>query len=130
MAFGPEVDESDPKKIIKPPTVATAEAVKPLSAVEQYFARVQPSQTAAQTTNPYLAAVSNNTGDLFNRMAGLRRQEALATPRYQEPSGINPSISTLAAVYGLTYDEAAKRFASPSVPAMGGGGLRGLMEYS
>ena len=42
----------------------------------------------------------------------------------------NPSISTYAAAYGLTYDEAAKRFAPPSVPAMGGGGLRGLMEYS
>ena len=42
----------------------------------------------------------------------------------------NPSISTYAAAYGLTYDEAAKRFAPPSVPAMGGGGLRSLMEYS
>ena len=54
----------------------------------------------------------------------------VGTPRYQEPSGLNQSIATFAAAYGMTYDEAAKRFAPPSVPAMGGGGLRGLMEYS
>ena len=59
-----------------------------------------------------------------------------------EPSGPNPSISTLAAVYGLTYEEAAKKFAFPSVPkppladeqkailfAASGGGLNSLMRY-
>ena len=43
---------------------------------------------------------------------------------------LNPSISTYAEAYGIPYAKAAEMFARPSVPAMGGGGLRSLMEYS
>jgi len=121
-----EVDSGDPKKIIKPPLPITEAAVVPKTAMEEYFAKVGTPAipSSFQEYRSYLPPI----GPAAN--ADYRRTLALGTPRYQEPSGPNRSIATLAAAYGLTYDEAAKRFAPPSVPAMGGGGLRSLMEYS
>lgn len=101
--------------------------------MEEYFKRVGISPTAPssfQEYRSYLPPVNVNARDLFRESADYRRKLALGTPRYQESSGPNPSIATFAAANGMTYDEAAKRFAPPSVPAMGGGGLRSLMEYS
>ena len=101
--------------------------------MEEYFKRVGISPTAPssfQEHRSYLPPVNVNARDLFSESADDRRKLALGTPRYQESSGPNPSIATFAAANGMTYDEAAKRFAPPSVPAMGGGGLRSLMEYS
>ena len=112
------------KKIIeKPPE---EKPVVPKTPMEKYFAeRGTPAiPSSFQEYRSYLPPI----GPAAN--ADYRRTLALGTPRYQEPSGPNRSIATLAAAYGLTYDEAAKRFAPPSVPAMGGGGLRSLMEYS
>ena len=112
------------KEIIKKPE-EKAEVV-PKTPMEKYFAeRGTPAiPSSFQEYRSYLPPI----GPAAN--ADYRRTLALGTPRYQEPSGPNRSIATLAAAYGMTYDEAAKRFAPPSVPAMGGGGLRGLMEYS
>jgi len=112
------------KEIIKKPE-EKAEVV-PKTPMEKYFAeRGTPAiPSSFQEYRSYLPPI----GPAAN--ADYRRTLALGTPRYQEPSGPNRSIATLAAAYGMTYDEAAKRFAPPSVPAMGGGGLRSLMEYS
>ena len=131
-----EVDSAENifKKIIeKPPE---EKAVVPKTAMEEYFAKVGTPAipSSFQEYRSYLPPI----GAAAN--ADYRRTLALGTPRYQEPSGPNRSIATLAAAYGLTYDEAAKRFAPPSVPkplldkpilfAASGGGLRSLMEYS
>ena len=122
------------KEIIKKPE-EKAEVV-PKTAMEKYFAeRGTPAiPSSFQEYRSYLPPI----GPAAN--ADYRRTLALGTPRYQEPSGPNRSIATLAAAYGMTYDEAAKRFAPPSVPkppldkpilfAASGGGLRSLMEYS
>ena len=112
------------KEIIKKPPEEKEVVTK--TPMEKYFAgRGTPAiPSSFQEYRSYLPPI----GPAAN--ADYRRTLALGTPRYQEPSGPNRSIATLAAAYGLTYDEAAKRFAPPSVPAMGGGGLRSLMEYS
>jgi hypothetical protein len=113
-----------------PPTLALPKS----NVMEEYFKRVGISPTAPSSSfqeyRSYLPPVDVNARDLFSESADDRRKLALGTPRYQESSGPNPSIATFAAANGMTYDEAAKRFAPPSVPAMGGGGLRSLMEYS
>ena len=120
------------------------EEKEPETAMEAYFRKLGIASPAApagpvapssfQQYSSYLPPI----GPADN--AAYRRKLALGTPRYQEPSGPNPSISTLAAVYGLTYEEAAKKFAFPSVPkppslpvlttfAASGGGLNSLMRY-
>jgi len=119
-----EVDSGDPEKIIKPPLAVAEAAVVPKTAMQEYFARLGISSPALQQQASYTPPI----GPAAN--AAYRRKLALATPRYQEPSGLNPSIASYAAAYGIPYAEAVKKFARPSVPAMGGGGLRGLMEYS
>ena len=122
-----EVDSAEdvPKKIIeKPPE---EKAVVPKTNMEKYFLakRGTPAiPSSFQESRSYLPPIEPAAN------ADYRRTLALASPIYNEPSGPNRSIATLAAAYGLTYAEAAKRFAPPSVLAMGGGGLRGLMEYS
>jgi hypothetical protein len=126
------------------PTPEPEEKKEPETAMEAYFTKLgiaSPVPTAGpvapssfQEYRSYLPPI----GPADN--AAYRRKLALGTPRYQEPSGPNPSISTLAAVYGLTYEEAAKKFAFPSVPkppslpvlttfAASGGGLNSLMRY-
>ena len=121
------------KEIIKKPE-EKAEVV-PKTPMEKYFAeRGTPAiPSSFQEYRSYLPPI----GPAAN--ADYRRTLALGTPRYQEPSGPNRSIATLAAAYGMTYDEAAKRFAPPSVPkplldkpmlfAASGGGLNSLMRY-
>lgn len=135
------VDSQDPEKIIKPPLPVAEAKVVPKTAMEEYFAKVGTPAipSSFQEYRSYLPPI----GPAAN--ADYRRTLALGTPRYQEPSGPNRSIATLAAAYGLTYDEAAKRFAPPSVPkelldarptlpvlptfAASGGGLNSLMRY-
>ena len=123
------------------PNIQETEAQSPLpspekpSAMESYFEKLGigpaiPSPEIETTAPPELSLPNIESPDLFYTVAQQRREKALATPRYQESSGPNPSIVAYAAANGLTYAEAAKRFAPPSVPAMGGGGLRSLMEYS
>jgi hypothetical protein len=127
------VDDTDTDTDTFIPTPEPEEEA-PETAMEAYFRKLgiaSPALTVPSTSPSsfqgypsYLPPI----GPAAN--AAYRRKLALGTPRYQEPSGPNPSISTLAAAYGISYEEAAKKFAPPSVPAMGGGGLRGLMEYS
>jgi len=105
------------------------------SAMKLYFEKLGigpaiPSPEIETTAPPELSLPNIESPDLFYTVAQERREKALNTPRYQEPSGLNPSIASYAAAYGIPYPEAVKKFAPPSVPAMGGGGLRSLMEYS
>jgi hypothetical protein len=106
------------------------EEKEPETAMEAYFRKLgiaTPAPPAAPSFFQQYPSYLPPIGPADN--AAYRRKLALGTPRYQEPSGPNPSISTLAAVYGLTYEEAAKKFAFPSVPAASGGGLNSLMRY-
>ena len=127
-------EEREQASKVQASVAPTSALASPKSNVmEEYFKRVGISPTAPssfQEHRSYLPPVNVNPRDLFRESADYRRKLALGTPRYQESSGPNPSIATFAAANGMTYDEAAKRFAPPSVPAMGGGGLRSLMEYS
>ena len=127
-------EEREQARKVQASVAPTPTPASPKSNVmEEYFKRVGISPTAPssfQEHRSYLPPVNVNARDLFSESADDRRKLALGTPRYQESSGPNPSIATFAAANGMTYDEAAKRFAPPSVPAMGGGGLRSLMEYS
>ena len=115
-------------------TESEEEEAAPETAMEAYFRKLgiaSPALTVSSTSPSYFQGYPSYlppTGPAAN--AAYRRKLALRTPRYQEPSGTNPSIATYAAAYGIPYTEAAKKFAPPSVPAMGGGGLRSLMEYS
>lgn len=125
-----EETEQAPK--VQASVAPTPTPASPKSSVMQaYFERLGISPTAPSSSP---AAFQQQTSYLpptgLAANAAYRRTLALGTPRYQESSGPNPSIATFAAANGMTYDEAAKRFAPPSVPAMGGGGLRSLMEYS
>ena len=114
-------------------TESEEEEAAPETAMEAYFRKLgiaSPALTVSSTSPSYFQGYPSYlppTGPAAN--AAYRRKLALRTPRYQEPSGTNPSIATYAAAYGIPYTEAAKKFAPPSVPAMGGGGLRSLMEY-
>ena len=135
--FEPQDGDGDPiTKIVPPPPPPVVVDEPPKTALELYFERLNKRRGTAGSVNPYYleGSAAGNMANVVPRNpidnANYRRNLALATPRYQEPSGPNQSIATFAAAYGMTYDEAAKRFAPPSVPAMGGGGLRGLMEYS
>ena len=123
------------------PNIQETEAQSPLpspekpSAMESYFERLGigpaiPSPEIETTAPPELSLPNIESPDLFYTVAQERREKALNTPKFKEREGPNRSIATFAAANGLTYAEAAKRFAPPSVPAMGGGGLRSLMEYS
>ena len=117
------------------------EEKEPETAMEAYFRKLgiaSPAGPVAPSSFQQYSSYLPPIGPADN--AAYRRKLALGTPRYQEPSGPNPSISTLAAVYGLTYEEAAKKFAFPSVPkppslpvlttfAASGGGLNSLMRY-
>ena len=135
--FEPQDGDGDPitKRVPPLPSPVVVDE-PPKTALELYFERLNKRRGTAGSVNPYYleGSTAGNMANVVPRNpidnAAYRRNLALATPRYQEPSGPNQSIATFAAAYGMTYDEAAKRFAPPSVPAMGGGGLRGLMEYS
>ena len=129
------VDDTDTDTDTETSTTESEEEEEeaPETAMEAYFRKLgiaSPALTVPSTSPSsfqgypsYLPPI----GPAAN--AAYRRKLALGTPRYQEPSGTNPSIATYAAAYGIPYTEAAKKFAPPSVPAMGGGGLRSLMEY-
>ena len=127
-----ETDEGEEDTVLPIlPTPDPEEEEEPETAMEAYFRKLgiaTPAGPVAPSSFQQYRSYLPPIGPADN--AAYRRKLALGTPRYMEPSGPNPSISTLAAVYGLTYEEAAKKFAPPSVPAMGGGGLRSLMEYS
>jgi len=149
MGFNNNYDEGgedNPTILPLPPVPEPEEKKEPETAMEAYFTKLGIASPAApagpvapssfQEYRSYLPPI----GPADN--AAYRRKLALGTPRYMEPSGPNPSISTLAAVYGLTYEEAAKKFAFPSVPkppladeqkvimfAASGGGLNSLMRY-
>jgi len=127
------------------PNIQETEAQSPLpspekpSAMESYFERlgIGPAIPSPEietyslpTAPPELSLPNIESPDLFYTVAQERREKALNTPKFKQREGPNRSIATFAAANGLTYAEAAKRFAPPSVPAMGGGGLRSLMEYS
>ena len=137
---GDEDEEKYLPPVIPLPPVEPEEP--PKTALQLYFERLNKRRGTTASNNPYYlegSAAGNMASFDIPRNpidnANYRRNLALATPTYREPSGqagkpYNHSVATFAAAYGMTYDEAAKRFAPPSVPAMGGGGLRGLMEYS
>jgi hypothetical protein len=147
--FGEDETDEGVEDTVLPilPTPDPEEEKEPETAMEAYFRKlgiaspVPPTGPVAPSSFQEYRSYLPPIGPADN--AAYRRKLALGTPRYQEPSGPNPSISTLAAVYGLTYEEAAKRFAFPSVPkppskpslpvlttfAASGGGLNSLMRY-
>ena len=119
----------------------------------QYFERLgvpspyAPSTT--QSTSPYLSAVASQPAgapeDLFARMARIRRQEALKTPKFNYAGFAPFSPNLYAAAYGISPEEARERI--PALPtlkqiiglpdeddedetteAYGGGGLNTLMR--
>ena len=129
------------------------EKEEPKSAMTQYFERLgvpspyAPSTT--QSTSPYLSAVASQPAgapeDLFARMARIRRQEALKTPKFNYTGFAPFSPNLYAAVYGISPEEARLRI--PALPtlkqtiglpdeddedetteAYGGGGLRNLIR--
>ena len=126
------------------------EEEKPKSAMAQYFERLGvPSPYAPSTTqsaSPYLSAVASQPAgapeDLFARMARIRRQEALKTPRFNYAGFAPFSPNLYAAAYGISPEEARRRI--PALPklkqtigfpdedetteAYGGGGLRNLIR--
>jgi len=137
-----ETDEGEEDTVLPIlPTPDPEEEKEPETAMEAYFRKLgiaSPAGPVAPSSFQQYRSYLPPIGPADN--AAYRRKLALGTPRYQEPSGPNPSISTLAAVYGLTYEEAAKKFAFPSVPkppslpvlttfAASGGGLNSLMRY-
>ena len=129
------------------------EKEEPKSVMAQYFERLgvpspyAPSTT--QSTSPYLSAVASQPAgapeDLFARMARIRRQEALKTPKFNYTGYAPFSPNLYAAAYGISPEEARKRI--PPLPklkqtigfpddddedetteAYGGGGLNTLMR--
>ena len=128
------------------------EEEEPKSAMAQYFERLgvpspyAPSTT--QSTSPYLSAVASQPAgapeDLFARMARIRRQEALKTPKFNYAGFAPFSPNLYAAAYGISPEEARERI--PALPklkqtigfpdddedetteAYGGGGLNTLMR--
>ena len=128
------------------------EKEEPKSAMAQYFERLGvPSPYAPSTTqptSPYLSAVASQPAgapeDLFARMARIRRQEALKTPKFNYTGFAPFSPNLYAAVYGISPEEARLRI--PALPtlkqtiglpdededetteAYGGGGLRNLIR--
>ena len=125
------VDSGDPEKIIKPSLPVKEAEVVPKTPMEKYFAeRGTPAiPSSFQEYRSYLPPI----GPAAN--ADYRRTLALGTPRYQEPSRqagepFNYSAATLSATYGIPYKIALERLRSQNATAMGGGGLRSLMEYS
>ena len=106
------------------------------NAVQEYFARLGISPTAPSSSPAAFQQQTSYlppTGPAAN--AAYRRGLALATPIYNEPSRqagepFNYSAATLAATYGIPYEIALDKLRSQNATAMGGGGLRSLMEYS
>ena len=139
------------------PTPEPEEEKEPRTAMEAYFDRMGiPSKPKTIPGRSFDFGVpprpvnsggdsSSNNNDIFSQEAARRRQMAMASPKYQEPSGINSSIAIFAAANGMSYEEAALRFAPPNVPkemddvrptlpvlttfAASGGGLNSLMRY-
>ena len=144
-----EIQGDDP---IILPKKKEEEEEKPKSAMAQYFERLgvpspyAPSTT--QSTSPYLSAVASQPAgapeDLFARMARIRREEALKTPRFNYAGFAPFSPNLYAAAYGISPEEARERI--PALPtlkqtiglpdededetteAYGGGGLNTLMR--
>ena len=139
------------------PTPEPEEEKEPRTAMEAYFDRMGiPSKPKTIPGRSFDFGIpprpvnsggdsSSNNNDIFSQEAARRRQMAMATPKYREPSGINSSIAIFAAANGMSYEEAALRFAPPNVPkemddvrptlpvlttfAASGGGLNSLMRY-
>jgi hypothetical protein len=139
------------------PTPEPEEEKEPRTAMEAYFDRMGiPSKPKTIPGRSFDFGIpprpvnsggdsSSNNNDIFSQEAARRRQMAMASPKYREPSGINSSIAIFAAANGMSYEEAALRFAPPNVPkemddvrptlpvlttfAASGGGLNSLMRY-
>ena len=118
------------------PTPTPTPASPKSNAVPAYFARLGISPTAPSSSPAAFQQQTSYlppTGPAAN--AAYRRGLALATPIYNEPSRqagepFNYSAATLAATYGIPYEIALDKLRSQNATAMGGGGLRSLMEYS
>jgi len=145
-----EIQGDDPIII---PKKKEEEKEEPKSAMAQYFERLGvPSPYAPSTTqsaSPYQAAVAAQPAgapeDLFAKMARIRRQEALKTPKFNYTGFAPFSPNLYAAAYGISPEEARLRI--PALPklkqtiglpdeddedetteAYGGGGLRNLIR--
>ena len=160
MGFNNDYDEGGEDTVpVLPvlPTPEPEEEKEPRTAMEAYFDRMGiPSKPKTIPGRSFDFGVpprpvnfgkdsSFNNNDIFSQEAARRRQMAMATPKYREPSGINSSIAIFAAANGMSYEEAALRFAPPNVPkemddvrptlpvlttfAASGGGLNSLMRY-
>jgi len=157
MGFNNDYDEGgEDAGMVLPfiPTPEPEEEKEPRTAMEAYFDRMgipsKPKRIPGRSFDfgvpprpvNYGGDSSSNNNDIFSQEAARRRQMAMATPKYREPSGINSSIAIFAAANGMSYEEAALRFAPPSVPkepvldrvlptpfAASGGGLNSLMRY-
>ena len=100
------------------------EEEKPKSVMAQYFERLGvPSPYAPSTTqsaSPYQAAVAAQPAgapeDLFAKMARIRRQEALKTPKFNYTGYAPFSPNLYAAAYGISPEEARKRI--PALPKL------------
>ena len=90
----------------------------------EYFERLGvPSPYAPSTTqsaSPYQAAVAAQPAgapeDLFAKMARIRRQEALKTPKFNYTGYAPFSPNLYAAAYGISPEEARKRI--PALPKL------------
>ena len=160
MGFNNDYDEGGEDTVpVLPvlPTPEPEEEKEPRTAMEAYFDRMGiPSKPKTIPGRSFDFGIpprpvnsggdsSSNNNDIFSQEAARRRQMAMATPKYREPSGINSSIAIFAAANGMSYEEAALRFAPPNVPkemddvrptlpvlttfAASGGGLNSLMRY-
>ena len=90
------------------------------SALQKYYSKIGPDENK----------------DAFSESAAFRSKLANETPTYKEPEPqpgepYNYSAKTLAGVYGIPYSKALEMLKGSSgiATAMGGGGLRSLMEY-
>jgi len=154
LGFTPDIafEEIEGDEPIILPKKKEEEKEEPKSAMAQYFERLGvPSPYAPSTTqsaSPYQAAVAAQPAgapeDLFAKMARIRRQEALKTPKFNYTGFAPFSPNLYAAAYGISPEEARERI--PALPklkqtigfpdddedetteAYGGGGLNTLMR--
>tara|TARA_R110000744_G_scaffold150020_1_gene263182 strand:- start:284 stop:1102 length:819 start_codon:yes stop_codon:yes gene_type:complete len=89
-------------------------------ALQKYYSKIGPDENK----------------DAFSKSADFRSKLANETPTYKEPEPqlgepYNYSAKTLAGVYGIPYSQALEMLKGSGgiATAMGGGGLRSLMEY-